>query len=126
MDSGPIMKPCRAFGKMLARVEENKLNLIQYKRYVKEFGILRQDIKLIKHNFRKCSHPILIIHGKKDEFVNWQETKKVFDSISGIRKDYILIEKAHHLTNMSVDSVRYYKEVSVFLENVGSALYQES
>lgn len=77
--------------------------------------LLRDKFDSIKLT-SKISSPVLIIHGKKDEVVPYEEGQKLYNAIKG-KKRFITVEEAGHV---SFDDDFVVREVSRFLEEMES------
>lgn len=76
------------------------------------FRLAEKDTRKVLKN---AKFPILMIHGREDDFVPCDMTKQGFDACRG-QKELLLVEKAGHGTSFLYDKECYTKTVIAFLE----------
>jgi len=119
LDSGPAINIKEALFKMAGRVTTNRIDRFLTFQCVKLFyGYRQKDIKKLINNFRHTDKAVLFIHGDRDEFVIWKDTRKIYDICNSKNKIYLLIKGSHHLTNDIYDLEKYERELSDFFNNV--------
>ena len=121
LDSGPAINIRSAYVRMWKRKGVNKpikrFLLSFYTMY--QYGLSISQGVHIKRNFRSCYKPVLFIEGKKDEFIFWKEPKMYYDMLPSEKKQFILIDDAHHLTTYINGKKEYINNIKNFINTNG-------
>ena len=62
--------------------------------------------------------PLLVIHGEADDFIVWDNGKRIYDAQKGFKR-MELFPGAGHASSIGSDPVRYEKVVNEFLDSIG-------
>ena len=83
-----------------------------FARVFAHFHLNQKDTRKVLKN---ANVPVLMIHGRDDDFVPCYMTQQGFDACTG-KKDLLMVEKAGHGTSFLVDKEAYTKKIIAFLE----------
>ncbi len=62
--------------------------------------------------------PILFVHGKNDNFINYKHAEKMYESYTGPKKIFIAGNESFHAGSYSKDTENYERNVSEFLDEI--------
>lgn len=82
-----------------------------FARIFAKFSLFEKDTRKALANSK---HPVLLIHGKKDNFVPCKMTEENYEACNGT-KNLLLVDNAGHGVSFLVDHVRYSQAVDDFL-----------
>ncbi len=81
------------------------------------FGRFNLDEANPIDSIKKCSLPIIFIHGDKDDFVPHYMSVKLYESCSSNKKHFVSIKNAAHGISYLADPVTYIDELNKFFKN---------
>lgn len=98
LPSFPIMQTVNLYSKLFAKYDMKEIT--------SEKSLANSEI------------PILLVHGKKDDFVPYTNCEKCYNASKSKIKDYILFDNAIHVSSYADNSSQYDDKVKNFLEKI--------
>ena len=98
LPSFPIMQTVNLYSKLFAKYDMKEIT--------SEKSLANSEI------------PILLVHGKKDDFVPYTNCEKCYNASKSKIKDYILFDNAIHASSYADNSSQYDDKVKNFLEKI--------
>lgn len=118
LDSGPSIDLNNAFINMYNRTVGKAVVNISYLTVMFMRLVLDardSDVKRMINEVKALKKPILFIHGDRDVFIKHDETRYLYELCNSNEKEYLKVEGAHHLTNLTILKQQYIRKVSDFL-----------
>lgn len=73
--------------------------------------VLYKGIKYLNKNFDKYLTPVLFIHSKSDELVDYKHSENIYKKISSKDKNIILLDKSYHNIFNDIEKELVYKNI---------------
>lgn len=86
---------------------------------------LLQISKYTRREMNKVTAPILLIHSEEDDLTSTKSSKFVYDNVSSINKELIILTNSYHLVVYDNEKDLVYNKSVEFLDSLSTARLQE-